>query len=846
MILFSRVFLGLELVFLLSTQINAQIVPDSTLGTENSVVSPAQIIKGLHSDRIDGGARRGTNLFHSFEKFNLEGERAAYFANPAGVENILSRVTGGNPSEILGRLGVLGNANLFFLNPNGIIFGPNASLDLNGSFLATTASSLHFSDGTVFRAKNPQPVPLLEVSVPIGLGLTEPSGTIQVQGRGHNLIAPGDTRLPNVPFEGPIPTGLAVGPERTLALVGGDVILTGGIVTAPSGRIEIGSVASGQVKISFTSSNNFSLGYEGVLNFQELLLAKQSLLNASGLTNGNIQIFARNIDLTDASLIFIENQGANPLGAIEVNASNALRIRGTTEFTPLFPGQLRLTRGLVTQALFEGKGADIDITANQLVVQDSGRIYLSTFGSGPGGELRLLASEFVEIGGISPFDSSFPLSSLVATGTSGSGKAGNLELTTKKLSLTDGGLLNSTVFGNGIGGDLRLDASESIELTGFNPNSFVPSLISSITQGAGRGGNLSLNTKELTLIDGGRVDTSTLADGAAGSLIINATERISVSGTIPGSINPSLITASANRVDPVIREGLELPESPTGASGNVTINTSVLRVTDGGLISVRNDGSGDAGKIQIQANSIALARSGGINASTQSGEGGNIAITSREIGLRNESEISAAAGGIGNGGNISINADTLVVLEGSQISANAFQGTGGNIQISALGVFVSPDSSLTASSELGIDGTVEINTPETNLQKELEQLSANLIPTEEMIAKSCFTRRNQHRGTFVNTGTGGLPITPETAINEFPVLDEAQTSPRVNAKPPMEDGTPESPQPERVWISSVAPWKPGEPMIQGQKIIRTTDGRTLLVAAASPEDVQSAQYLICR
>jgi filamentous hemagglutinin family protein len=105
--------------------VEAQIVPDRTLGNESSRVTPNVTIKGLPSDRIDGGAVRGVNLFHSFQDFNIGSGRGAYFANPNGIANILTRVTGSNASNILGTLGVLGNANLFLLNPNGIVFGPN-------------------------------------------------------------------------------------------------------------------------------------------------------------------------------------------------------------------------------------------------------------------------------------------------------------------------------------------------------------------------------------------------------------------------------------------------------------------------------------------------------------------------------------------------------------------------------------------------------------------------------------------------------------------------------------------------------------------------------------------------
>jgi len=124
----------------------AQIIPDNTLGSENSVLVPLN----PETDRIQGGALRGSNLFHSFRAFNIGEGRGAYFANPAAVENIFSRVTGSNPSRLFGTLGVMGEANLFFLNPNGILFGPNFSLDVRGSFVATTANSIALPDGSLF------------------------------------------------------------------------------------------------------------------------------------------------------------------------------------------------------------------------------------------------------------------------------------------------------------------------------------------------------------------------------------------------------------------------------------------------------------------------------------------------------------------------------------------------------------------------------------------------------------------------------------------------------------------------------------------------------------------------
>jgi filamentous hemagglutinin family protein len=217
-----------NLTFLAET--GAQITPDRSLGEENSTVNSSD-----SRDRIDGGARRGDNLFHSFREFNVNEGRSAYFTNPDGVSNILTRVTGGNPSNILGTLGVNGSANLFLINPNGIIFGANARLDVGGSFFATTADSFLFDNGFEFSASNPQAPPLLTINIPIGLRLRDNPGSITNQSQYSNPS--GQTNSDGTPV------GLQVPNSETLALIGGDVLLEGGNLTAAEGRIEVGSVA---------------------------------------------------------------------------------------------------------------------------------------------------------------------------------------------------------------------------------------------------------------------------------------------------------------------------------------------------------------------------------------------------------------------------------------------------------------------------------------------------------------------------------------------------------------------------------------------------------------------------
>jgi large exoprotein involved in heme utilization and adhesion len=239
----------------------------------------------------------------------------------------------------------------------------------------------------------------------------------------------------------------------------------------------------------------------------------------------------------------------------------------------------------------------------------------------------------------------------------------SITLSAGRMAFRGGGLVSSSTLRTGSGGNMTVKATESIELVGVEPSLLTPSAISSSTLGSGAAGNLTLNTPRLILRDGGRIDASTGASGAAGSVAIDAPESVEVSGRVPGSVNPSLVISSANILDESLRKTFGLPPIPTGVSGNVTINTRLLSLTEGAQVTVRNDGTGDAGTLQIEAASIFLDGSGGITASTQSGEGGNIALTSNDIRLRHGSEISATAGRTGNGGNIAINTDTLLALE---------------------------------------------------------------------------------------------------------------------------------------------------------------------------------------
>ena len=191
----------------------AQVVPDNTLGTQ---VTQSGAVFG-----INNGVRSGTNLFHSFSQFSVPTGGSAVFNNALDIQNIFSRVAGSQVSNIDGILKAQGSANLFLMNPNGIVFGPNARLELGGSFLGTTASGIKFGDGIEFNTLNTTPA-LLSVNLPIGLQMGTNPGAIAVNGKGHTLQLP-STFSPVIRTSPPV--GLQVKPNQTLALVGGNVNL---------------------------------------------------------------------------------------------------------------------------------------------------------------------------------------------------------------------------------------------------------------------------------------------------------------------------------------------------------------------------------------------------------------------------------------------------------------------------------------------------------------------------------------------------------------------------------------------------------------------------------------------
>jgi filamentous hemagglutinin family protein len=727
----------------------AQITPDNTLNV-NSIVTP-----NGNTLTIEAGSRAGGNLFHSFTEFSLPTGSEAFFNNALDVQNIFSRVTGSNISHIDGLIRANGAANLFLINPNGIIFGPNARLNIGGSFIVSTASSINFADGTSFSATNPAAAPLLTVSVPVGLGFGSNPGDFALSGTGHNLRV--DNALIPPTIRSRETTGLQVIPGKTLALVGGEVNLNGGILTAEEGRVEIGSVGASSLVGINSIAAGFALDYSGVQNFRDIALTQRSLADSSGNNAGSIQVQGNRVSIRDGSVILVKNQGTQTAGEINVRA-DLLEAIGTTLDGRILSGVINETSGI-------GAGGNITINARQVRVQNAGVISSRTFSSAPSGTVTVNASELVQVSGFAP-NLTNRVSTISSIARTSSGNAGEVKISTERLEILNGGVVFAATFGSGAGGNVTINA-EAIAIANTTPT-FDRSAISASSFGTGNAGNITLNTGTLNIDNGGTVSSSSFATGVAGSITVNASESIQLSGRVAGVGSSSIISA-VFPATPNNQRFLGLPAIPSGNSGNVTLNTPVLSVTNGANLGVRNDGIGDAGKLRVNAGSILLDFGGSISASTNSGEGGNITLSvQNSLIARHNSQITATAGGTGNGGNLNINSDVIIALENSDISANAVQGRGGNIQISTQGIFgtefrpqQTPESDITASSQFGLSGNVVISNPEVETKSFLVELSQNLLDTSEQITTGCAADRGN---TFSITGRGGLPENPSSGL----------------------------------------------------------------------------------
>jgi filamentous hemagglutinin family protein len=676
---------------------SAQVVSDNTVSTTVNQVEN-------HQFEITGGEQAGRNLFHSFEQFSVSAEGAIHFLNEHTIENIISRVTGELPSDIQGLVTARGSANLILLNPNGITFGENATIQIGGSFMATTAEHIRFADGTTYSATETSQEPLLTITAPVGLGFGNNPGNITNRA-GRVDPSRNDAAI----------SGLEVPVQETLALIGGDILIEEGILTASGGRIELGAIAGDSEVGIIPTSTGWEIDYSQVKAFADIQVSNNSLISVSDVrddstlaTSGSAQIQGRQIIFDVNSDLGATNRDRLSSGVMFLRATDSLILSNNSS---IFNISLRAS----------SSGGDIFIETPTLEISDSSRLNATTvFSDGAGGKITVNASNWVKLDELS----------VISTETFGGpqgfpdGEGGDININTRNLEINNGSRIVSSVRegSSSNGGTLNINATESITIADSRRNLFTgetqfsriaseartPPLSSGeVFLTTGNAGRINVSTPDLNLIDGGQISVAVRnqAQGKAGELSVNA-DQITITGKDSGIFASSV--------------------SPQPA-GNLTVNADSLQVQAGGAISATATGTGDAGNLRIQADFLQLQQ-GKITANTEAGKG-NIFLSTQDLRLRDRSIVQTNASGFADGGNITIDASTLTVLENGQINANAQQGFGGRVVINTGGLFLSPDSAITATSERGeaFNGVVEVN----NTNQQLNSVSPSLDATPE-------------------------------------------------------------------------------------------------------------------
>ncbi len=737
---------------------SAQVTTD---GTTNSNVSADG-----NNFTIENGDRAGSNLFHSFRDFSIPNGGSAFFDNADAIENIFSRVTGGKISNIDGLIRA-NNANLFLINPAGIIFGAGARLDLGGSFYGSTADSILFPDGIEFSASDTQTTPTLTINAPIGLGFRDNPEPIEV--KADNLQNSNQEALaPNI------------------TLIGGDINLDGGKIMASNGRVELGGLSSaGEVGINQDGTLDFSgeIAKANIsLNNSSELNASTEGTNISQLETRGIRLTGKTVELDNSKLVAEVKENANRDGgnvlinAIDVTFSSNSQINAAT-----FGNE-------------QANAGDIEFNVTNITLTDNSFIFANAFGDGGNAaDVAINASgDVIFTRGKSNSDTgSFILNQVFREAV---GNAGDISITARNLSFEGRSFLvnnngNAAGIGIGDGGNIDIDVTN---LTLSNESFLVNN-----NEGNGNAGNITINATDTVNIDKSYFTNQVTAqsiDGNAGKITINTGNFVLENGGF-------LISSTETAVN----------------AGDIEINTTNnLDITTGGrLISGTGDlGNGGNivldvdGDVNLDGNNpvrliieefaafqdpilLSLTERTGLFANTTDdsrGNGGNVSLNvGGVLNLKNDADISIASEGQGNAGsNITINTEFIVALpnQNSDILATAEVGEGGNIDITAESIFGIEErkenpatNDIDASSEFGLTGTVSITTPDINPLQGAIELPTTVVELEQTTAQACAANReNLAQNRLTIKGKGGIPPEPTEPLIAEPILFNGQYS----------------------------------------------------------------------
>ncbi len=788
---------------------------------------------------ITGGLRDGSgdgsNLFHSFRTFNIEAGNTVNFVDP-GVENIFGRITeisDLNSSNINGTLSVDGTANLFLLNPNGIIFGESARLDIQGSFVPSTASSIVFSNGESFSANNSSGnsgVPsLLNIHVPIGLqfGTTPAPITIKGNSQRFSYVRNG------LVSQNPAPLGLMINSGETLAFVGGEVIVDGGniaslgsrvvdedgeVVSTPKGHIELAGVGDNALVTFDSSKPQWTFDYSAVDSFGNVTLSNRAAIDVSGGTAGSIHLQGKEIAFSSGAAVLSQvNDSGLGGGQIKLDASERINLTGanlaadnqmlTGVYVQVASASQSRATGVITPAATGDGSSQLIVNTPELTLSNGSEMAMGMGGNGIDGLVSIHAKKISLSGGANATPSGIyssvlpPLTPAVRT----VGQGGSIDIRTNSLAITDGARLIADSRGNGNAGSISIKA-KSVTVDGFstefgqsrpsviNSVSFFPVIPGVFSEGSGGGGLIDIKAETLRVSDGGQVSATTDSNNPAGNIKVEATRSVILSGVANDTADGELLGRSGLFASS--RRG-------SGAGGDIVVTTPSLSLLNGATINTSNFSSngnassqaniGPAGNIRVIAKggSIALKDDSVITTDTLSGDRANITLESDSLVLRRGSRITTNAFGSAIGGNINISTEALIAFENSDITANAVDNFGGRVVVKSgtiLGTTyreqLTDSSDITASSALGeeFSGSVLLTTPQVDPTDGLTEMETG-INSEEQITAAC---EKINSNNFVATGKGGLPedayqlATAQSVWNDFRLTEGVSTASQVS------------------------------------------------------------------
>jgi filamentous hemagglutinin family protein len=666
----KSIFSSLLIFFLISGLILQGILPtfshaasfitsDGTMGTA--------INQAGNIYNINGGTIRGTNQFHSFGLFSVGTGDTASFNGPGGIANIIGRVTGGQQSIIDGILrSTITGANLYLLNPYGVLFGPNASLNVSGSFHVSTADYLRLSDGGIYYS-NPLSSSVLTTAPPVAFGfLSSTPAPITIQ---ESFLQ--------------VPRG------KTLSIVGGDITITGGPtgwLWAPSGRINIASVASPGEVIPVESRNAPDLQMSSFDRLGNINLLNWAYLDVSSSSGGGTVVIRGGKLLIEDSYV-VANTTGNIDGAkvgIDIGIKedfvadggvlqSATAGKGRGGDVIIRSGSMEMKNLSSIEVFTQGSGnsGNVVVDTGSLDMRDGSQIInnVDFFSDGNAGNLTVTADSIFMTGAYDPSGRTTGLYS--TTGIGSTGRGGDLEVTTGNLEVRDGATIFTSTYGSGTGGNVDINA-ESILVSGKNANG-LSATIAAWSNSSGNAGDIRINTGDLE-VRNGYISTISGSSGKAGDLEVTAADRI------------------------LLTEGAGLYASGNiGDSGDIRIKTGSLEVTDGAQIMSNSRRSGAGGDIEVTANSVLLSGvnsqgyQSGISSSVVSelatGAGGDIRINAQSLEVREGATIMAATMGPGDGGKIEVNSESVLIsgtkdgYSASLITSTASSGKGGDIRI---------------------------------------------------------------------------------------------------------------------------------------------------------------------